>query len=162
VPTIPVICITAAENKVWNVRTTVNDEQQRMWSAVTYFRVLNQHVWTNLVKTLTSRVKPASLKAENCIMQPTNKQPGISTLTPTWCTSYSIYYGLMASTCFEHYLLILKRCFTSNTWYTACVLFQLAASGLKWNWNSSILTLCRSYLNPYWRGRKTAFFSVGI
>jgi hypothetical protein len=28
------------------------------------------------------------------------------------------------------------------------------------NWR--ILTLCRSYLNPYCLGRKTAFFSVGI
>jgi hypothetical protein len=29
-------------------------------------------------------------------------------------------------------------------------------------WVCRNLTLCRSYLNPYCLGRKTAFFSVGI
>jgi hypothetical protein len=33
----------------------------------------------------------------------------------------------MASTCFEHYLLILRRRFTNGTWYIACVLCQMAA-----------------------------------
>jgi hypothetical protein len=36
----------------------------------------------------------------------------------------------MASTCFEHYVLILKRRFTNGTWYTACVLCQLTAAGM--------------------------------
>jgi hypothetical protein len=29
---------------------------------------------------------------------------------------------LRASTCFEHYLLILRRCYTNGSWYIACVL----------------------------------------
>jgi hypothetical protein len=33
--------------------------------------------------------------------------------------------------CFEHYLLILRRRYTSGTWYIACVLCQLAAPGLQ-------------------------------
>jgi hypothetical protein len=35
---------------------------------------------------------------------------------------YSIYYELIASTCFEHYLLIFRRRCTNNDWYTECVL----------------------------------------
>jgi hypothetical protein len=38
--------------------------------------------------------------------------------------------GLRASTCFEHYLLSLRRHCTNSTWYTVCVLRQLAAPGL--------------------------------
>jgi hypothetical protein len=34
-------------------------------------------------------------------------------------------------TCFEHYLLILRRRYTNGTWYIACVLCQLAAPGLE-------------------------------
>jgi hypothetical protein len=37
----------------------------------------------------------------------------------------------MVCTCFEHYLLILRRCAPSGTWYIASVLYQLAASELK-------------------------------
>jgi hypothetical protein len=33
----------------------------------------------------------------------------------------------MAPTCFELYLLILRRSYTNGTWYIACVLCQLAA-----------------------------------
>jgi hypothetical protein len=36
----------------------------------------------------------------------------------------------MASTCFEHYLLILRQPCTISTWYIMCVLCQLAALGL--------------------------------
>jgi hypothetical protein len=39
----------------------------------------------------------------------------------------------MASTCFQHYLLILRRRCTNGTWYIAWVLCQLATSGLEWN-----------------------------
>jgi hypothetical protein len=53
---------------------------------------------------------------------------GVSTVKPTWCTFCSIYSELMASTCFEHYLLILRKCYTSNTCYIACALCQLAAT----------------------------------
>jgi hypothetical protein len=35
----------------------------------------------------------------------------------TWCTLHSIYWESRASTCFEHYLLILRRRFTNGTWY---------------------------------------------
>jgi hypothetical protein len=38
--------------------------------------------------------------------------------------------GIKASKCFEHYLLILRRRYTNDTWYTACVLCQLAAPGV--------------------------------
>jgi hypothetical protein len=34
----------------------------------------------------------------------------------------------MSFTCFEHYLLILRRRYTSGAWYIACVLCQLAAT----------------------------------
>jgi hypothetical protein len=41
---------------------------------------------------------------------------------------YSVYWESRACTCFEHYLLILRRRCTSGTWYIACVLCQLAAT----------------------------------
>jgi hypothetical protein len=48
------------------------------------------------------------------------------------------------STCFEHYLFILRRRLTRGTWYIACVLCQVAAPGLKcrlfrasWGWASN-------------------------
>jgi hypothetical protein len=50
---------------------------------------------------------------------------------------YSVYYELTTSTCFEHYLLIFRRCCINNIWYIACILCQLAATrllpGLEWN-----------------------------
>jgi hypothetical protein len=42
---------------------------------------------------------------------------------------YSFFKELSASTCFEHHLLILRRRYTNDTWYTAFVLCQLAAPG---------------------------------
>jgi hypothetical protein len=42
---------------------------------------------------------------------------------------YSAYHELTASTCFEHYLLIFRRCYTNNTWYIACVLSVGFTSG---------------------------------
>jgi hypothetical protein len=33
-----------------------------------------------------------------------------------------------------NYLLILRRSYTNGTWYIACVLCQLTAPGLEWNW----------------------------
>jgi hypothetical protein len=41
---------------------------------------------------------------------------------------HSVYYELTASTCFEHHLLIFRRRYTSNNWYTACVLCLLVAT----------------------------------
>jgi hypothetical protein len=34
--------------------------------------------------------------------------------------------GIKGLTCFEHYLLILRRHYTNGTWYIACMLCQLA------------------------------------
>jgi hypothetical protein len=42
------------------------------------------------------------------------------------------FLRIKASTCFEHYFLILTRRYTSGTWYIACVLCQLAATDLLW------------------------------
>jgi hypothetical protein len=39
----------------------------------------------------------------------------------------------VACTCFEHYVLILRRRRTNGTWCIACMLCQLAAPGLEWN-----------------------------
>jgi hypothetical protein len=44
---------------------------------------------------------------------------------------------IKASTLFEHYMLILRRRYTSGTWYIASVLCQLAAPGLKWKFSTS-------------------------
>jgi hypothetical protein len=44
---------------------------------------------------------------------------------------YSVYYELMASTCFQHHLLIFRRCCTNNSWYVACVLCLLAATRIE-------------------------------
>jgi hypothetical protein len=41
---------------------------------------------------------------------------------------YSVYYELKAYACFEHYLLIFRRCCTNNNWYIVCVLCLLAAT----------------------------------
>jgi hypothetical protein len=43
---------------------------------------------------------------------------------------FNLLKELRASTCFEHYLLILRRCYTNDTWYIACVLCQFATPGL--------------------------------
>jgi hypothetical protein len=55
-------------------------------------------------------------------------------MTPTWCTYQSIYWESRASTCFEHYLLILRRRCTNDIWYITCVC-QLAVARLQWNCN---------------------------
>jgi hypothetical protein len=41
---------------------------------------------------------------------------------------YSVYYELTASTCFEHYMLIFRRCCTNYNWYIACVFCLSAAT----------------------------------
>jgi hypothetical protein len=41
---------------------------------------------------------------------------------------YSVYCGLTSCTCFEHYLLILRRSFTNNNWHITCVLSLLVAT----------------------------------
>jgi hypothetical protein len=48
---------------------------------------------------------------------------------------------IKTSTCFEHYMLILRRRPTSGTWYIACVLCQLAAPGLEWKWSKHVEVL---------------------
>jgi hypothetical protein len=59
----------------------------------------------------------------------------VSIMKPMWCTFHSTYWESRASTCFEHYLLILRRCWTNGTWYIACVLCQLAVSRLQFHCN---------------------------
>jgi hypothetical protein len=49
-------------------------------------------------------------------------------LKTTWCTFHSVYWESMASTCFEHYLLMLRRCFTNGIWYIACVVMSVGCS----------------------------------
>jgi hypothetical protein len=41
---------------------------------------------------------------------------------------HSVYYELTASTCFEHYFPIFRKCCTNDDWYIACVLGLLAAT----------------------------------
>jgi hypothetical protein len=52
-------------------------------------------------------------------------------MKPTWCAFHSIYWEFRACTCFEHYLLILRRWSTNGTWYIGCVC-QLAVPRLQW------------------------------
>jgi hypothetical protein len=52
-----------------------------------------------------------------------------------------------------HYVCRLASCWR----HSCCAAFQFFVFA-----RLRILTLCRSYLNPYCLGRKTAFFSVGI
>jgi hypothetical protein len=48
---------------------------------------------------------------------------------------FSVYWESRASTCSEHYLLILGTRRTNSTWYTACVWCQLAVA---WLWHSQL------------------------
>jgi hypothetical protein len=41
---------------------------------------------------------------------------------------FSVKYKLTATTCFQHYLLIIRRRLMYNSWYIACVLCWLAAT----------------------------------
>jgi hypothetical protein len=45
----------------------------------------------------------------------------VSIMKPTWCTFHSIYWESKVSTCFEHYLLTLRRRYTNGIWYIAFV-----------------------------------------
>jgi hypothetical protein len=71
-----------------------------------------------------------------------------SVLKPTWCTFHSIYWESTASTCLEHYLLILMRCYTNSSLYIACVSCQLAVARLQCNCNPDTTDLTRTkYIN---------------
>jgi hypothetical protein len=52
----------------------------------------------------------------------------------TCCTFHWIYWESRASTCFEQYLLILRRCNTNSIWYTGCIC-QLAVVRLQFHCN---------------------------
>jgi hypothetical protein len=41
---------------------------------------------------------------------------------------FSVYYELTATTCFQHYLLIISRHCIYNNWYILCVLCRLAST----------------------------------
>jgi hypothetical protein len=70
----------------------------------------------------------------------------VSVVQPTWCTIYSIYWKLRASTCFEHYLLILRRRCTNGTWYISCVLCWLHQDCRKLqSWFSQLTLQARKY-----------------
>jgi hypothetical protein len=44
----------------------------------------------------------------------------VSIMKPTWCTFHSFYWESRASTCFDYYLLILRRCYTNGIWCHDC------------------------------------------
>jgi hypothetical protein len=54
-------------------------------------------------------------------------------MKPTWCTFHSVYRESRTSTCFEHYMLILRRRYTNGIWYIACEQCQLLVARLQWN-----------------------------
>jgi hypothetical protein len=41
---------------------------------------------------------------------------------------FSVYYELTASTCFEHYLLIIRKHCIDKNWYILCVLCRLSVT----------------------------------
>jgi hypothetical protein len=67
--------------------------------------------------------------------------------------------GLTASTCFKHYLLIIRRCCINNCWYIASVLCRLAANrvGVRLSaarvgvplqpWQQTADIICLQYIN---------------
>jgi hypothetical protein len=72
---------------------------------------------------------------------------------------YPLYYELTASTCFAHYLLIIRKRCTNSNWYTACLLCQLAATrvGVEFHSNpgkSQQYTNC--LCNASWRWASSA------
>jgi hypothetical protein len=69
----------------------------------------------------------------------------ISIMKPTWYTFHSVYWESRASTCFEHYLLILRRRVTNGTSYVAYIA-AVAVSLQSWH---SQLTL---YARNIWSG----------
>jgi hypothetical protein len=64
-----------------------------------------------------------------------------------WCSFHSIYLESKASTCFEHYFLIIRRCCTNSIWCIACVYCQLAVARLQQNCNRAY-TKCRCATPP--------------
>jgi hypothetical protein len=57
---------------------------------------------------------------------------------------------IRACTCFEHYLLILRRRYTSGTWYTACVLCQMAATRIGVELVPEMVNCGGTSLDTYW------------
>jgi hypothetical protein len=68
-------------------------------------------------------------------------------MKPTWCTFHSIYWESKVSTCFEHYLLILRRRCTNFIWYIVSCFCTVAVS----------LQPCHSQLTLYARNTPNAF-----
>jgi hypothetical protein len=48
-------------------------------------------------------------KAVFCNLRAYSDNENICIMKPTWCTFHSVYWESKTSTCFEHYLLILRR-----------------------------------------------------
>jgi hypothetical protein len=57
----------------------------------------------------------------------------VSIMKPAWFTFHSVYWESRSSTCFEHYLLILRSSCTIGFWHIACVLCQLAVPRLQFH-----------------------------
>jgi hypothetical protein len=68
---------------------------------------------------------------------------------PTLCTHRSAPKDLRTSTCFEHYLLILRRRYINGTWYIACVLRQLDATRIGVERNCTSIVILKK-LNERW------------
>jgi hypothetical protein len=83
--------------------STVTDRASQYISTVTYRA-------SQYISTVTDR-------ASQYISTVTDRASQyISIMKPMWCTFHSNWES-KASTCFEHYLLILKRRFTNGIWY---------------------------------------------
>jgi hypothetical protein len=96
----------------------------------------------------------------------------ISKMKPTWCTFRSIYWESKASTCFEHYLLILRRCCTNGcgtvavslqSWHSQLTLYARnipnAFSGAPPEDEQVILETCRSlWFSINWKKSASRWF----
>jgi hypothetical protein len=71
-----------------------------------------------LHKNVHSLIKWELTLISRCITQ-TDIHKSISILKQMWCTFHSIYWESKASTCFKHYLLILRMFCTNGIWYIA-------------------------------------------
>jgi hypothetical protein len=82
-------------------------------------------------------------------------------MKPTWYTFHSVYWESKAPTCFEHYLLILRRRFTNGIWYIECVKGQLAVARLQSCSSSggnaqTAFGILRVYVSWLWHGAEGA------
>jgi hypothetical protein len=79
---------------------------------------------TNLVMNLYVGLTCFMSSAQNCFLFLNISI--VELMRSTFCIQF--FNELTASACFKHYLLIFRRRFTNNNWYTGCVLCLLAAT----------------------------------